>query len=168
MPTTLQPWVAAWIGLGSNQDDPQAQIQRAIEALKQLPDTHCLRVSGLYANPPFGPIPQPDYVNAVVGLLTRLTPRVLLGALQQIELAAGRNRSDSQRWGPRPLDLDLLTYGVRQIAEHGLKVPHPGIAERNFVLLPLLEVAPSLQIPGLPSIAHMASSVGRSGILRLG
>ena len=168
MGTTTRPWVAAWIGLGSNENDPQVQVERAIKALQQLPDTRCAWASGLYANPPLGPIPQPDYVNAVAGLLTRLMPRALLEALQGIERDAGRDRSAGQRWGPRPLDLDLLTYGVRQIAEPGLKVPHPGIAERNFVLLPLLEVAPSLQIPGLPSITHMVSSVDRSEIRRIG
>ncbi|RMF94717.1 MAG: 2-amino-4-hydroxy-6-hydroxymethyldihydropteridine diphosphokinase [Gammaproteobacteria bacterium] len=162
-----QRWVAAWIGIGSNLQDPPAQVSRAIAALRRLPRTRFGRASSLYWNPPMGPPGQPDYVNAVAGLLTRLDARELLAALQAIERAAGRERAAGLRWGPRVLDLDLLSYGPRRIAEPGLRVPHPGIAERNFVLLPLLEVAPELLIPGLAPLARLAAAVGQNGLRRL-
>jgi len=111
-----------------------------------------------------GPQDQPDYVNAVAGLLTRLCARNLLDALQTIERAAGRHRASAKRWGPRPLDLDILSFGQCRIDEPGLHVPHPGIAERNFVLLPLLELAPGLQIPGLAPLPSLVASLGNGGL----
>jgi 2-amino-4-hydroxy-6-hydroxymethyldihydropteridine diphosphokinase len=111
-----------------------------------------------------GPQDQPDFVNAVAGLLTRLPVRELLDALQAVERAAGRDRAQSQRWGPRPLDLDILCFGQLRIEEPGLHLPHPGIAERNFVLLPLLELAPGLQIPGLAPLLGLVARLGDGGL----
>ena len=150
-------WIPVWLGLGSNLDDPAAQLQQAILALRALPDSRFYLHSRLYRNKPMGPQDQPDYVNAVAGLLTRLSPRRLLEELQSLERAAGRDRARSQRWGPRRLDLDILSYGQQRLDEEGLSIPHPGISERNFVLLPLLEVAPGLQIPGLKPLGMLTA-----------
>ena len=157
-------WVPAWIGLGSNLDDPAAQLRQAFDALATLPDTRLYCRSRLYRNPPMGPQDQPDFVNAVAGLLTRLPARELLDGLQLIEREAGRDRANSKRWGPRPLDLDILCYGQLRIDEPGLELPHPGIAERNFVLLPLLELAPGLQIPGLAPLPSLVARLGDGGL----
>lgn len=147
-----QHWRPAYIGLGSNLQGPARQLESAFEHLAALPETRLVARSSLYRSAPFGGIEQPDFVNAVASLLTRLTARELLVALQDIERRRGRERGGS-RWGPRILDLDLLAYGNERISEVDLTVPHPGIVERNFVLLPLLEVAPHLSIAGLGRIA---------------
>ncbi len=140
--------VIACVGLGSNLADPVAQVRRAFAALQRLPDTRLRSRSALYRSAPMGPADQPDYVNAAAVLETRLEPLPLLDALQAIEQAQGRVR-DGVRWGPRTLDLDLLLYGERIIEEVRLTVPHPGLAERDFVLIPLREAAgPDLPIPG--------------------
>ena len=110
--------------------------------------------SSLYRSMPFGGIEQPDFVNAVAALLTTRPPGDLLAELQEIERRQGRER-DGTRWGPRVLDLDLLVYSGVSVDEPGLTVPHPGIAERNFVLLPLGEIAPDLVIPGLGRVADL-------------
>jgi 2-amino-4-hydroxy-6-hydroxymethyldihydropteridine diphosphokinase len=153
-------WTPAWIGLGSNLDDPKSQLERAFAAVERLRGTRLYLRSRLYRNPPMGPQDQPDYINAVAGLLTQLSARDLLQALQGIEHGAGRDRAAAERWGPRPLDLDILTYGQQAIEQPGLHVPHPGIAERNFVLLPLLELAPGLQIPGLAPLSSLVVRLG--------
>ncbi len=114
-----------------------------------------------------GPADQPDYVNAVATVLTRLAPRELLAHLQQIEQQQGRKREPSVHWGPRHLDLDILTYGLREIAEPDLIIPHPGISERNFVLLPLLEIAPQLCIPGHGSVRRLAGRIDGSTLKRI-
>ncbi len=164
---TAVRWIPSWIGIGSNLDDPESQVSSALAALELLPDTQLRITSSLYRNPPMNGMDQPEYVNAVAGLLTRLPARELLDALQAIERAAGRDRAAEQRWGPRRLDLDILSYGLQRIDEPGLKIPHPGIAERNFVLLPLVEVAPGLQLPGLASITALASRVDCDGVVRI-
>lgn len=158
--------VPAYIGLGSNLDDPAAQVRRALAALAAMSDTRLIASSAFYRSPPMGPQDQPDFVNAVAGLLTRLPARELLGALQAIEDAQGRRR-DGTRWGPRTLDLDLLLYGGLCLEEEGLVLPHPGLAERAFVLVPLLELAPGLRVPGGASIARLAATAGDGGLARL-
>ncbi len=158
--------VTAYVGLGSNLDDPAAQIARAIDALEVLPDC-CLRaVSSFYRNPPMGPQDQPDYVNAVVALDTRLAPRALLDAMQVIERSQGRDRN-GQRWGPRTIDLDLLVYGDTVLDEDHLKVPHAGIAARAFVLVPLAEIALELSIPGQAALAILLAAVDRASVVRM-
>lgn len=114
-----------------------------------------------------GPADQPDFINAVAGLLTRLAPRELLSALHGIEAAHGRRRRSDDRWGPRPLDLDLLAHGDHVLAEPDLRLPHPGIGERNFVLLPLASIAPDLEIPGLGRVGTLAGRIGREGLVCL-
>jgi 2-amino-4-hydroxy-6-hydroxymethyldihydropteridine diphosphokinase len=144
----------AFIGLGSNLDNPAAQIERAFELLAAVPDTELLARSSMYRSAPFGPVEQPDFVNAVAQLMTFLDAAALLLALQHIERVQGRIRN--KRWGPRVLDLDLLVFADQRIEQANLTVPHPGIAERNFVLLPLREIAPELVIPGLGCVAEIA------------
>lgn len=131
--------IAAYIGLGSNLRQPRQQLETAFQALEQLPRSRVQNASSLYRSAAIGPGDQPDYLNAVVHLQTELEPLPLLRALQQIERAQGRVRT--LRWGPRTLDLDILLYGDREIATPRLRVPHPALAERNFVLYPLAEIA---------------------------
>jgi 2-amino-4-hydroxy-6-hydroxymethyldihydropteridine diphosphokinase len=159
-----RPWVPAWIGIGSNLDDPVARVRRALADLGGLPDTRAQLASSLYWNPPMGGMDQPDYVNAVAGLLTRLAAADLLAALHGLERAQGRDRGREVRWGARRLDLDLLVYGERRSDDHSLRLPHPGIRDRNFVLLPLLQIAPGLQIPGLGCVERLARGVDPAGL----
>jgi 2-amino-4-hydroxy-6-hydroxymethyldihydropteridine diphosphokinase len=150
-------WFPAYIGVGSNLDDPERQVRAAFSALEQLRDTRLMRTSALFRNPPMGPADQPEYVNAAAALLTRLTPEVLLAELLAIETAAGRARQGQEHWGPRILDLDLLVYGSEVVDQDGLQVPHPGISERNFVLFPLLEIAGDLWVPNHGRVAELAA-----------
>ena len=138
--------VLAYIGLGSNLNQPSVQVECAIAALAAMPGSRLLRQSRLYASPPLGPADQPDYVNAVVEIETTLEPLGLLHALHAIEQAQGRVRT--RHWGERIIDLDLLLYADWQLASHDLTLPHPGIATRAFVLRPLAELVPELDIPG--------------------
>ncbi|MBS0003011.1 MAG: 2-amino-4-hydroxy-6-hydroxymethyldihydropteridine diphosphokinase [Thioalkalivibrio sp.] len=156
--------VSAFIGIGANLGEPVAQVFDALARLgRDLPETRLSGRSRLYRNPPMGPRDQPDYVNAVARLETRLEPCALLHRLQAIEVACGRRR-DATRWGPRLLDLDLLLFGEEVIDEPGLRVPHPGIAERDFVLLPLLELAPGLMIPGHGPVAALCRGISGTGL----
>jgi 2-amino-4-hydroxy-6-hydroxymethyldihydropteridine diphosphokinase len=135
----------AWIGLGSNLEDPLAQVSTALQELKLLPDSTLAARSSLYRSDPVGPPGQPDYINAVAALDTRLEPEALLDALQAIEQMHQRVRKI--HWGPRTLDLDLLLYGDQVISTPRLTVPHAYMTERNFVLWPLAELAPELILP---------------------
>jgi len=152
----------AYIGLGSNLADPQAQVEQALEALSNLPHTRLLRRSRLYCSAPWGRVDQPEFINAVAAVETVLGARALLDALLAIERGAGRTR-DATRWGPRALDLDILVYGDQLIDEPGLHVPHPHLHERAFVLLPLVEIAPELAIPGRGCVAELARQIERAG-----
>ena len=143
----------AWIGLGSNLQEPREQLRQAFIELDGLPGSRLLERSSLYSSQPMGPADQPDYLNAVALLETELEPLALLDELQRIEDEHGRRRG--QRWGPRTLDLDLLLYDERLLDLPRLKVPHPGIGERDFVLCPLLEIAPQLEIPGQGRAEHL-------------
>jgi len=151
-------WRPAYIGIGSNLEKPVRQIEQGVDALNDIEDTILVSQSPFYTSAPFGPVSQPDFVNGVIGLLTALEPRELLRRLQAIEDAQGRDRS-VDRWGPRTLDLDLLACGGLEIDDKALQLPHPGIAERNFVLLPWAEIAPEFKIPGLGSVARLAHLV---------
>lgn len=160
-------FMPAYVGLGSNLDDPAAQLATALKALAVLPDTRLVAVSSRYRNPPMGPQDQPDYLNAVAALLTRLPAEALLAALQGIEDAQGRRR-DGDRWGPRTLDLDLLAYGNARLESAALTLPHPGICSRPFVLVPLAEVAPGLHLPDGQSVAALAASCDATSLRREG
>jgi len=154
--------VRVYIGLGSNLDDPVQQLHRAWAALAQLPQTQRVACSRFYRSAPLGPQDQPDYVNAVAALDTTLAPAALLDALQAIEAAQGRMRL--RRWGPRTLDLDLLLYGSETLATPRLTVPHPGLAERNFVLYPLAELAPGLVLPDGRALADLLAQCDAAGL----
>lgn len=155
---------SAFIGLGSNLDDPAEQVRDGLDALSRLADTRVAARSPLYGSAPMGPAGQPDYVNAVAQIETSLDPHRLLDALQQIEARAGRDRS-GRRWGPRTLDLDLLLHGEHACRDERLTLPHPGIAERAFVLIPLADIAPGLVLPGAGEpVAALAGRVDHSGV----
>jgi len=161
----MTAWLPAYIGIGSNVDDPRAQVLAAFAALAQLPRTRLVARSPLYRTSPFGPVAQDDFVNAVAGLLTQLEAAQLLQQLRAIETARGRRRD--QRWGPRTIDLDLLVYADQRIETPELSVPHPGIVERNFVLYPLADIAPQLQVPGAGRVAELKERVDPAGIAAL-
>jgi len=156
-------FVRAFIGLGSNLDEPKTQILRAIAALRELPLSRLTAVSRLYRSMPMGPADQPDYINAVAMIDTRLPPLELLDALQAIEQAQGRIRG-AERWGPRTLDLDILLYGAEQIDSERLVVPHPGLAERSFVLYPLSELSPELVLPDGRVLCQLLAECPRDGL----
>ncbi len=153
-------WRPAYVGIGSNLDTPQDQVQCAVTALAEIDDTILVRTSPFYRSAPLDGSRQPDYINAVSALMTRLDAGALFEAMQAIEHAQGRSR-DGKKWGPRTLDLDLLIYSSDVVDEKDLKVPHPGIAERNFVLLPLVDIAPYLRIPGLGRVSGLAAGVDK-------
>lgn len=147
-------WRPAYIGVGSNLDDPLKQVQRGVELLEDLPQSSVLLKSSLYRSPPMGPQDQPDFINAVVAIMTQLEPENLLSLMMGIELDQGRERS-AERWGPRTLDLDLLAFSSVNMATEQLTLPHPGIAERIFVLLPWMEIAPHFRVNGSTTVEQL-------------
>lgn len=156
-----------FIGLGANLHQPLQQLQTAARALRQLPHTQLIAISSLYGSKPMGPQDQPDYVNAVAQLATSLSPHQLLDALQQIEQTQGRTRK-AERWGPRTLDLDILLFGELQLDDERLTVPHYGMHLREFVLYPLAEIAPSLEVPTHGPLSSLLAKVPLNGLTVLG
>jgi 2-amino-4-hydroxy-6-hydroxymethyldihydropteridine diphosphokinase len=146
----------SYVGIGSNLQDPRAQVAQAFDELARLPRTRLSARSSLYRSAPLGYAAQPDFINAVAELDTALGAHALLAELQAIEARHGRSRSFAN--APRPLDLDLLLYGDTRIDEAQLVVPHPRMHQRAFVLQPLLEIAPQAQIPGLGSAAALLAA----------
>jgi len=157
--------VTAFIALGSNLDDPAAQLRSAAGSLAALPQTSVARTSSLYRSPPVGYLEQPDFVNAVVMLVTRLAPRELLERLLAIERVHGRTREFPN--APRRLDLDIALYGDRVIREPDLIIPHPRLCERAFVLVPLMEIAPDAVVPGHGRVVDLARLVDTSMLIKL-
>ncbi|MEM9171438.1 MAG: 2-amino-4-hydroxy-6-hydroxymethyldihydropteridine diphosphokinase [Pseudomonadota bacterium] len=156
-------WQPAYIGIGSNLQEPIEQVQRAIQSLAGLADCVGVISSRLYRSLPMGPQDQPDFINAAVGLLTRQSPGALLRTLQGLEAKAGRDRS-GERWGPRVLDLDLLFMpGIRRTDE-SLTLPHAGMAARNFVLMPLCDICPNATPFGSKTVRSLANGAGSEGI----
>ena len=152
-----------YIALGSNLRDPLDQCRRAINALAALPDSTLVKTSSFYRTPPYGPQNQPDYLNAVVVIDTRLAPLELLNHTQRIELEQGRERKD-ERWGPRTLDLDLLLYGDQQINSERLILPHYDMHNRAFMLVPLAEVAGDLSIGKNKTISSCLATLDTSSV----
>lgn len=146
--------VVCYIGLGSNLGRSRTQIESALAAIARIEGVGEVRCSPLYRSRPQGPQGQPDYLNAAAELATSLGPHKLLAELQAIENDHGRQR-DGTRWGPRTLDLDLLLYGDTRIDSPDLIVPHPRMAERDFVLRPLSDLEPDLLVPGLGSVRRL-------------
>ncbi|MDA8416355.1 MAG: 2-amino-4-hydroxy-6-hydroxymethyldihydropteridine diphosphokinase [Betaproteobacteria bacterium] len=145
-----------YIALGSNLDDPVNQIHRALESLRDLPCTHLINHSRLYRSAPVGHLDQPEFINAVAYLETSLDPSTLLHQLLNLEHHHGRQRLFPN--GPRTLDLDILVHGTKQVHLDHLTIPHPRLAERLFVLLPWLDIAPgNLVIPGLGSLSDLVA-----------
>jgi len=159
--------INAYIGIGSNLDDPENQVNKARLAIADHPQLTELKFSSLYSSPPMGPQDQPHYVNAVLSVTTELTAIKMLRELQKIEADFGRVRT-GERWGARVLDLDLLLYADQQINHPDLIVPHIGVAERAFVLYPLAEIAPDdLLIAGKGTIKQLISECPLNGLEKL-
>jgi len=156
---------AAYIGLGANIGEPRRQLETALAELKRLPDTDFVLASGIYKSSPVGYLDQPDFLNAVARLDTRLAPEALLGRLQDIERRHGRERPFAG--APRTLDLDLLLYGDQAIASARLTVPHPRMHERAFVLEPLTEIAPDIAIPGRGAARELLAACGGQDVERI-
>ncbi len=141
----------AYVGIGSNLEQPLVQVQAALRALARVPRSQLVANSPPYLSAPMGPTDQPDFVNAVAALRTGLQPLELLDRLQEIEQRQGRVRT-GRHWGPRIIDLDLLLFGDEVIEHPRLTVPHLGVHQRAFVLYPLADIAPDLVIPGHGSV----------------
>jgi 2-amino-4-hydroxy-6-hydroxymethyldihydropteridine diphosphokinase len=159
-------WLPAYVGVGSNLAEPAQQVTRALRALADLPRTVLVVSSPMYRTQPLGELAQPAFVNAVAGLLTQSTPEELLASLRSLERELGRE-PPRERWGPRLIDLDLLVVGRETRATDTLTLPHAGIAERDFVLYPLADIAPDLEVPGLGRAAMLRDRVANRGIERL-
>jgi len=157
--------ITVYIGIGSNLDNPRQQVAAAVAALEQLPQSQLVAVSPWYRSAPLGPGDQPDYINGVARIATTLPPEPLLTALQDIENRQGRRRDI--RWGPRTLDLDILLYGDDTLASPRLTVPHPQLKQRNFVLVPLHDLAPALQLPDGTILAELLANTPAAGIVRV-
>jgi 2-amino-4-hydroxy-6-hydroxymethyldihydropteridine diphosphokinase len=151
--------VYAYVGLGSNLGDREGTLRAAVGRLRHVPETEVLRVSTLRNTDPVGYVDQPRFLNGVVELETGLSARRLLGRLLELERAFGRERGPVPAQGPRTLDLDLLLYGQDVIDEPGLEVPHPRLHERRFVLEPLAELDPALEVPGKGSVQTLLSKL---------
>ncbi|AHJ75207.1 2-amino-4-hydroxy-6-hydroxymethyldihydropteridine diphosphokinase [Kosakonia sacchari] len=148
----------AYIALGSNLASPLDQVNAAITALGEIPQSRIVAVSSLYRTPPLGPPDQPDYLNAAVALETDLTPETLLDHTQRIELQQGRVRK-AERWGPRTLDLDIMLFGDLTLNTERLTVPHYDMKNRGFMLWPLFEIAPALHFPDGTSLQEILANL---------
>jgi 2-amino-4-hydroxy-6-hydroxymethyldihydropteridine diphosphokinase len=155
-------WRPAYVAIGSNLESPRDRVLEAMERLGALSAPNALLRSHLYVSRPLGPQDQPDFVNAAAGLLTQDSPQALLARLLEIERSMGRKRRE--RWGPRVIDLDLVWMVDAAVDEPRLKVPHPGVSTRNFVLYPLADIAPTIKIPGMGTVLDLKRSVGGDGI----
>jgi 2-amino-4-hydroxy-6-hydroxymethyldihydropteridine diphosphokinase len=149
----------AFVGLGSNLGDREKTLRRAVDELRQLPDTDVRAVSSFRDTAPVGYVDQPRFLNGAAELETQLTAGELLGQLLRIERELGRDRAQSSPQGPRTADLDLLLYGDQRIREPGLEVPHPRLHERRFVLEPLFELDPGLSLPGRGSVQALLAGL---------
>jgi 2-amino-4-hydroxy-6-hydroxymethyldihydropteridine diphosphokinase len=148
----------AYVGLGANLDDREATIRRALELLNAERGVDVVAVSTLRETEPWGYVNQPPFLNGAAALETELGPRELLDRLLAVERSLGRTRN-GPRWGPRTIDLDLLLYGAETVDEPGLRVPHPRLAERRFVLEPLAELDPTVVVPGAGPVEALLASL---------
>lgn len=155
----------AFIGIGSNLAQPVVQVRSAVSALAAMPGCRLIAASDLFRSPPMGPQDQPDFVNAVAMLATGLAPMELLDGMQAIESAHQRQRD--RHWGPRTLDLDLLSVDDRVLVSERLRLPHPGIVQRAFVLVPWAELAPDYAVPGLGRVRNLRARIDDRYLERL-
>ena len=156
----------AYIGIGSNLNNPKQQVLSALEEINLIKNTRLIDQSSLYSSSPLGPADQPDYINAVAWIETGLEASELLLELQTLENRHGRKRT-SVRWQARSLDLDILVYADSAINDNTLTVPHPELSQRNFVLYPLFELNPSLSIPGLGLVSHLKAKCDKGDLVIL-
>jgi 2-amino-4-hydroxy-6-hydroxymethyldihydropteridine diphosphokinase len=156
-------WMPAYVAIGSNLDSPADRVLQGFSELGRLRHSRLVLRSRLYRSAPLGPQDQPDFVNAAAGLLTSLQPHELLAALKALEASMGRERP-IVRWGPRVIDFDLVVFGMQRLSAPDLTVPHPGVPERNFVLYPLLDIAPDLWVPGHGRVRELAARLGSAGL----
>ena len=156
-----------WLGLGSNLQQPVAQLQQALKRLSDTTGLEVLRTSSFYRTPPWGDEQQDDFINAVVQIETSLDPIPLLRVLQSIENVMGRQRSGGRRWGPRLIDIDLLLYEKQQFQSAELEIPHPRMFERAFVLKPLSELDANLEISGHGTVGELLQDLDCSGIIQV-
>ena len=159
--------VKVYVALGSNLGQREEHIRSALDDVAALPGVSALQGSSLYETEPMGPQDQPSYLNAACGFDYRGSARLLMEQLQGIERQHGR-QVGGQRWGARPLDLDILLFGDQRIEEPGLKIPHIGLPERSFVLWPLMELNPALMVPGMGAIQDLQKQCQQFGIKRYG
>ncbi len=155
-------WRPAYVAIGSNLSNPERQVDEAFARLARAPAVRLERRSRLFRSLPMGPQDQPDFLNAAAGVLTTLGARELLDDLLEIERTMGRDRRE--RWGPRIIDLDLIWITGSPVDEPGLTLPHPGVSQRNFVLYPLADIAPTLEIPGLGMVSELMLRAGAAGL----
>ncbi|HEX4151720.1 MAG TPA: 2-amino-4-hydroxy-6-hydroxymethyldihydropteridine diphosphokinase [Steroidobacteraceae bacterium] len=158
-------WRPAYVAIGSNLDHPRERVLEACAHLQSLADTRLEARSSLYRTHPMGPQDQPEFINAAVGLLTQMRAHRMLEALLEIERRMGRIREE--RWGPRVIDLDLIWMAGPPIEDPSLTLPHPGVSSRNFVLYPLADIAPSLDLPGHGRVLDLKLRAGAQGIAPL-
>lgn len=154
-----------YLAIGSNLASPLDQVNAALAALAEIPESQLVAVSDFYRTPPLGPQDQPDYLNAAVALETTLAPEALLNHTQRIELQQGRERK-AHRWGPRTLDLDIMLFGDMQIDTPRLTVPHYEMKNRAFMLLPLAQIAPDLRFPDGDNLSELLANLDLCGISR--
>ncbi len=160
------PQTIAYIGLGSNLSEPIKQVQSAVSEIEKIPQSQIAKVSSLYLSKPMGPQDQDDFINAVVAIETSLSAVELLDALQAIENKAGRVRKEN-RWGARILDLDIILFGNEVLNTERLTIPHYGMCEREFVLLPLAEIVPELSLPNGESIKLLSQNIANNAMVKL-
>jgi 2-amino-4-hydroxy-6-hydroxymethyldihydropteridine diphosphokinase len=158
--------IEALVALGGNEGNVRETLNRAVALFCDGHDVRLLRRSSDYRTPPWGVSDQPTFINACLLIETGLSPHTLLERAQRVERELGRDRSQERRWGPRPIDIDLLAYDDVTVDEPGLKLPHPRLFERAFVLVPLVEIAPDWVITGI-NIRDAFTRVDRSGIEQL-
>ena len=156
----------ALLALGGNVGDVRATLDRAVAQLCDGKEVRLLARSSDYRTPPWGVTDQPPFVNLCISVTTALSPQALFKRAQDVERALGRRRAQESRWGPRPVDIDLLAYDDLALATPELTVPHPRLFERAFVLVPLADIAPERLISGV-RVRDALSKVDRTGIERL-
>src|SRR5713226_7643795 len=155
----------ALLALGGNLGDVRATLDRAVAALCDGPEVRLLARSSDYRTPPWGLADQPAFVNLAIAIETGLPPRALLARAQAVERALGRDRAREQRWGPRPVDIDLIAYDDLALAEPDLTLPHPRLLERAFVLVPLAEIAPERVIAGI-KVRDALARIDQTGVVK--